>query len=103
MFSVLILQFQLVSLLIAHKPYTILSHIGTEDSGDPYGESNSSKFIDGLALWLAVEYGHILGVYFIARPGLHTHKQLLAWKQLYAYNYFPSSIHSVSISLSLTK
>ena len=59
--------------------------VGLEECDDPYSES--SKFTDDLTLWPAVEYGHIFG-YFISRPGLYTQEQLLAWKQLDAYNYF---------------
>ena len=61
--------------------------IGLGESDDPYSESNSAKFVDDLTLWPAVEYGHIFG-YFVARPGLYTQEQLLAWKQLESYNYF---------------
>ena len=56
--------------------------MGLEDSVDPYSVSNSSKFTDDLALWPADESSHILGVYFITEPGLYTHIQVLAWKQL---------------------
>ena len=63
--------------------------IGLGQSDDPYSESNSSKFVEDLTLWPAVEYGHIFG-YFVTRPGLYTQEQLLAWKQLDSYNYFQS-------------
>jgi len=55
------------------------------------------KFCFAVCTLWPVEYSHILGVYFIMRPGLYTHKQLLTWKQLDTYNYFQSSVHSVSI------
>ena len=67
--------------------------MGLEDSVDPYSVSNSSKFTDDLALGPANEYGHILGVFFITGPGLYTHVQVQAWKQLDAYNYFQSCIY----------
>ena len=63
--------------------------VGLEESDDPYSYTNSSRFTDDLTSWPAVEYGHIFG-YFITRPGLYTQEQLLAWKQLDAYNYFQS-------------
>ena len=55
--------------------------IGLNDS---HSDSNSAHFKNDLKLWPAVEYGHFS--YFVTRPGLYTQEQLLAWKQLDAYN-----------------
>ena len=37
----------------------------------PYASSNEMKFVDNMALWPAVEFGHIF-CYFIERPGTYT-------------------------------
>ena len=72
--------------------------VGLEDSDDPYSELNSSKFTDDLTKWPAVEYSHIFR-YFITRPGLYTQEQLVAWKQLDAYNYFLTGhVRKISVS-----
>ena len=63
--------------------------LGLKECDDPYSDLNSSKFVDDMTKWPAVEYGHIFG-YFVTRPGLYTQEQLLAWKQLDAFNYFQS-------------
>ena len=72
--------------------------LGLEECNDPYSESNSSKFVDNMTLWPPLEYGHIFG-YFVTRPDLYTQEQLLAWKQLDAYNYFQSGyVRTVLVS-----
>ena len=64
-----------------------LNVLGLDDtqSDDPYCDATASKFRDDMTLWPPVEFGHIFG-YFVSRPGLYTQEQLLAWKQLNAYN-----------------
>ena len=47
---------------------------GLEECDDPYSDLNSSKFIDDLTKWPAVEYCHIFG-YFVTRPVLYTQEQ----------------------------
>ena len=54
---------------------------------DPYNERNGNKYKDDMTAWPPLEYGHIF-TYFIRRPGFYTQEQLIAWKQLEAYNYF---------------
>ena len=66
-----------------------LNLIGLEEKDDPYSDSNAHTFVENMSVWPEVEYGHIFG-YFIRRPGLYTQDELLAWKQLDAYNYFHS-------------
>ena len=66
-----------------------LQLIGLKEVNDLYSETNDRKLIDNMTLWPPVEHGHIFS-YFIARPRLYTLEQLLAWKQLDAYNYFQS-------------
>ena len=82
--------------------------LGLKECDGPYSDLKSSKFVDDLTKWPAVEYGHIFG-YFVTRPGLYTQEQLLSWKQLDAYNYLQSGyartilVWVVSSSLRLLK
>ena len=66
-----------------------LSFLGLDDTDDSYCDVIASKFRDDMTLRPPVEFGNIFG-YFVSRPGLYTQEQLLAWKQLDAYNYFQS-------------
>ena len=66
-----------------------LKVIGLEEQDDPYLSSNDSRYLDDMAQWPAVEYGHIF-CYFVERPGVYTQQELLQWKSLEAYNYFKS-------------
>ena len=52
-----------------------------------YASWNAAKFIDEMRLWPPVEYLHIF-CYFVDRPGVYTHKQLMQWKSKKAYNFF---------------
>ena len=75
---------------VARERYVAkLATMGLAEREGPY--SNISRFIDDMIMtsWPPVEYGHIYG-YFIQRPGVYTHQQLLQWKSLEAYNYFKS-------------
>ena len=58
-------------------------------SRDPYAASNEDNFVDNMALWPSVEFGHIF-CYFIERPGTYSKQELLQWKSLDAYKYFES-------------
>ena len=62
-----------------------LSLLRLDDTDDPYCDVIASKFSDDMTLRPPVEFGNIFG-YFVSRPGLYTQEQLLAWKQLDAYN-----------------
>lgn len=81
---------KLLSVLEAQKRYlTKLDLVGLSLKEDPYS-SEIDKLFSKMSSWPRLEYGHIY-MYFISRPGLlHTHKQLLSWKQLEAYNHFKS-------------
>ena len=62
-----------------------LKLLGLTEKDDPYDPENSCKFLDNMAQWPRIEYGHIF-CYFIDRPGVYTRKQLMQWKSLEAYN-----------------
>ena len=64
-----------------------LEAVGLTIQDDPFSPENESRFVDDMAIWPRVEYGHIF-TYFISRPGVYTQEQLLSWKQLESYNYF---------------
>lgn len=64
-----------------------LSCVGLSIQDDPYLPINNGRFVNDMATWPRIEFGHIFG-YFITRPGVYTQQQLLSWKQLDAFNYF---------------
>ncbi len=66
----------------------MLEVLGLKENDDPYIE-NSGRFIDDIASWPPIEYGHIF-CYFVERPGVCTRQELMQWKSLEAYNYFQS-------------
>ena len=63
--------------------------LSMSEKGDPYASSNEMKFVDNVALWPAMEFGHIF-CYFIEHPGTYTKRELMQWKSLDAYKYFKS-------------
>ena len=65
-----------------------LETAGLTVNDDPYS-SNPERFTLDMAKWPKIEYGHIFS-YFITRPGTYTQQELVAWKQMEAYNYFQS-------------
>ncbi len=49
------------------------------ENDDPYTEENSGRFIDDIASWPPIEYGHIF-CYFVERPGVYTRQEMMQWK-----------------------
>ena len=64
-----------------------LSCVGLSIQDDPYLPTNDARFVNDMATWPRIEFGHIFA-YFITRPGVYTQEQLLSWKQLDAFNYY---------------
>ena len=67
-----------------------LSCVGLSIQDDPYLSINDASFVNNMATWPRIEFGHIFA-YFITRPGVYTQEQLLSWKQLDAFNYYQES------------
>ncbi len=66
-----------------------LEVLGLKENDDTYTEENSGRFIDDIASWPPIEYGHIF-CYFVERSGVYRRQELMQWKSLEAYNYFQS-------------
>ena len=66
-----------------------LELVGLTEAEDPYALWSDEKFVDNMALWPPLEYGHIF-CYFLERPGVFTKRELMQWKSMEAYNYFQS-------------
>ena len=64
-----------------------LSCVGLSIQDDPYLPANNARFVNDMATWPRIEFGHIFR-YFISRPGVYTQEQLLSWKQLDAFSYY---------------
>ena len=67
-----------------------LSCVGLSIQDDPYLPTNNARFVNDMANWPWIEFGHIFA-YFITQPGVYTQEQLLSWKQLDAFNYYQES------------
>ena len=77
-----------------------LSCVGLSIGDDPYLPINDCRFVNDMATWPWIEYGHIFG-YFITQPGVYTQQQLLSWKQLDAFNFFQAGyVRTVSSFVS---
>ena len=66
-----------------------LSYVVFSIRDDPYLPMNDGRFVNDMAIWLRIEYGHIIA-YFITRPVVYTQQHVLSWKQLDAFSYFPA-------------
>ena len=76
-----------------------LSCVGLSIQDYPYLPINNGRFVNDMATWPRIEFGHIFG-YFITRPGVYTQQQLLSWKQLDAFNYFQAGYVRIVLSFS---
>ena len=74
--------------------------VGLSIQDDPYFPINNGRFVNDIATWPRIEFGHIFG-YFKTRPGVYTQQQLLSWKQLDAFNYFQAGYVKTVSSFSL--
>ena len=87
---------------VAQRRYTDrLKMLGLNEDDDPYSLDNQkTRFVDNMARWPPVEYGHIF-CYFIQRPGVYTLKRIAPVEESEGVQLFPKWICAYCESLEL--